>query len=745
MLLYSAPFLEKGPLTIFKDDKDSETFYYLNTQPSIHVGPQGPSIAAYALLPESGQIGDSTALIDAGLSLEVSLQVSEEVMEAVREEIKEQWGKPAKRLVPAPISDGKVYLIIAQAGEEPDPANWFITSGFSPSILGDNRAAIVAKTNGEDAKRMIATLKNEVFAAQVYYELNYLGITPVYKASMQVRWEKIYQHFDELKSKNYIFYKDEVSQAVDSLQETNLIEIEVAELDPDVRDLATKSMFNELKNKVIEKLFQPAVPPLSASENLENRIGQGISRVLSSLVPGHHYIRREIEEGQLVDMTIDMSERRVKKFPFYPQGLLSTMIERVGGIGDRLVWIQLDDLDFKKETIYVNLAADSFQLSNIQAVKIVSRIIDSETQERVAERVSIFESQVELRDIFSFNRQKDKSYHLEYQTTIYLDDQSATLPDKLETPWILTSDFYVYLDPQDHFDNQALRISIDDPEIFQHIQLIEATLSIREKETEEVIHRQTMILTQDNYEPDTIAFLSAKSIPVKMDLDIKYYLSGQNEYELNLKDMQDDHYFIPNPFENKWSVETMCLVDWTQTLKVLTEIRVWDVAREEYIHDKFTFAENQTEYTFYAVTSLETPREELEYRLTVVRKDGTIPRGAWTQHAGPLLLIRDEVKAERTIRAKLQSAPDFAEKEIRKVLIAFKYEDPANNISEESENLEFKAIGDVQTFTHPMPDLSEINYQYRVQVFSRRGNRYKTDWKEAYQENLEVIIPENIW
>ncbi len=745
MLLYEPPFLESGNLTIFRDDKDAEAFYYAVIQPSILTGPQGPSVSGYAILPETGLTETVDNVMDASLSLEVGLQVSEEQLELAKQHVKEQWGKKVKRFTPVPISDGKVYMIIAAAGEEPDPEEWYVTSGVSPSIFGNNRAALVAKASGEEGKRMIAALDGDVIAGQVYYELQMLGIAPTFHARMHVEWSRVYRHFEEFKSKNYVFYKDEISRTIDELEESSLIQMEIEELDPDVKDIASKSLLNELKTQVVNRLFQPAVPPLSASKNLESRIASGISRVLSSIIPGSHYIIRDLQEHQLSTTTIDLKERKVKKYPFYPQALLSTMIQQVGGMEGRLKWLKLDNLDFRTETVHVSLSADAFTVPNLRSVQLDCRVVDETHQKIEKEQMFVFDKAENLSGQFTYIRQSDANYHYEYHATLYLDNTSTILPPKLESGWQTSLQAFVYFNPSEYFENTELRIDLDDADIFNYAHLVEGTITVRERETQHVLLMHSFTWNATAHEKESFSLLLTQSIPVQFDLQLKYYLAGMKEYVIEFPDLQDINFFIPNPFENKWSVEMISMADWQTTEKIVAEIRVWEEARQDFLLDKFDFTADQPQQVFSTVTSLETPREELEMRLTVIKKDAIVLRGAWKKYLGPVLVVKDQVIQERTVQAMLVGAPDFQAKDIKKITIAFVYDDLINGIHIESDKLPFEQVGDKQTFTHPMPDFTAIEYQYRVEASNWRGDRYKTEWITAHQEALDIVLPETIW
>ncbi|UJH91435.1 hypothetical protein LZ575_01215 [Antarcticibacterium sp. 1MA-6-2] len=84
--------------------------------------------------------------------------------------------------------------------------------------------------------------------------------------------KKVYHHFEKFDKENFIFYTDEITETIDELKETSAIDIQIEELDPDIKAEALKSMLNELKTEVLKKIFDPAPSPLSAGEKTEDRI-----------------------------------------------------------------------------------------------------------------------------------------------------------------------------------------------------------------------------------------------------------------------------------------------------------------------------------------------------------------------------------------------------------------------------------------------------------------------------------------
>ncbi|WP_128544805.1 hypothetical protein [Larkinella soli] len=746
MLSYKPPFLESGRLVLFRDDTDSETFYYVCLQPSIVRNAAGePNLEAYAILPESGIGTETDSIMEAGLMLDVSLSVSQKELEAAEKAIKEKLGAKPRLLAPAPIHSGKVYLIIAAAGDEPDPKKWFVTSEVTPTIFGANTASLVVRAVGNDAKLLIAALDSDTIAAGVHYELKMLGIAPVFKASMNVHWSKVYHHFEKFDKTNFIFFTDEITAAVDQLKESSAIEIEVQELDPDIKSEAMKSLLNELKSEVVKRLFQPASSPLSASEKWEDRLAGGVSRVLSSIAPGVHHIRRTIDESQLSTTTINLSQRNVKTYPLNPQALLPTLIRAAGGIKDRIRWIKLDEIPFIDQKVEVRLSADTFKNSNIKSVVIECRVVDAETEEIVVENSIVFDTDDTLRNHLNFTRQKDRKYRYDYRTTLFMTTDSLRLPGKLELDWLSENSPYIYFNSAEYFEARELTVGLDDTSLFGHAHLIEAQLNVLDKNDLTPVLKRTFLFRSDDKAQKVLSIVTNKTIPLRFDLNLTYFLAEAKEHKASYTDLSSNFFFIPNPFENKWSVDLLCTADWTKTGKVILEARITDAEREDPLLLKFDFKSDSTEKTLGVATSLRTPREAFEYRVTVLTADGAVIQGPWQPHQGPVLVVSDRISAERIIRATLTHSPDFDRKSIKQVSVEFVYHDPANGIHLESERLPFRRIGDTVEFRHPMPDFNRKGFQYRSRVKGLGGEAYKSDWFDETRDKIEITIPDNLW
>ena len=195
---------EHKDLTIFlDDDPKSNVFYYISQKPRLVVNDNGrAALSSYALLPETGTNKNNERVVEAGLSLDVDLSVSDELLDEAKKEIEKLnfGGNNPKKdkivLSPAPVQDGLVYFVMGQAGNEPDK-KWFVSSGFRPSMLGSNRASLAVRASGDQAKNLIATMSQNAMIGTLKYEMNLVGVTPVYKARLYANMQQVYHHIEE--------------------------------------------------------------------------------------------------------------------------------------------------------------------------------------------------------------------------------------------------------------------------------------------------------------------------------------------------------------------------------------------------------------------------------------------------------------------------------------------------------------------------------------------------------------------
>ncbi|HWT25190.1 MAG TPA: hypothetical protein VN213_16930, partial [Solirubrobacteraceae bacterium] len=354
MLLHAPPFAMADGVIALPDHLDPATHYYLPAIPELARDERGePAFQATAFLPPVSSGASDREATRAVLSLDVELPVQPETLERLREEIEDGFGRPVKRLVPAPLHGGTASLEVVHPGGD---GNGTVTAyqGHSPSLVGTNRAAFAVAATGVEAQTLMAALSVGNAPAVVSFALEFLGLAPSFQATMRVRWKEVYDSLRRLEMTNFLFGAEEMDQVCERLHREGAVDIEVLELDPDGATSATKALFGELKNQIVQKLFDP--PRQQGEVPVEDRIGRGVRNVLVAIMPGVTHTLRTLDQTQLTETTIDLREQKVTAYPVFPQSTLAGLLARAGGVGDAIRWVPLDDLPNRVEEVPVELA-----------------------------------------------------------------------------------------------------------------------------------------------------------------------------------------------------------------------------------------------------------------------------------------------------------------------------------------------------------------------------------------------------
>lgn len=747
MLSLKPPFLQIGNLMIFSDDTDNRTFYYQSQRPSIARNKEGkPKISAYAILPESGSGSGGDSISEAGLSLDVDLSVSMEDLELAKKAITKEYGRSPKILAPAPLNDGKARFIMAQAGDESEPSKWFVTSEVRPSMSGTNNTSIVARAKGDDAKLMVAAANSGDIPAGIFYELSIIGITPVYHAHLEADMSMIYHHFDSSIKINNLFSNTEISKVLDRMMEDRTIDIEIEELDPDIKAEAMKSLFDELNRKVIDTLFEP-VSLLSIKESTSQKIGNGISSVLRSIIPGGHFTRRELDETQLKTITLDLSQKNAKIYKVYPQALLSSMVEDAEvDLQSTISWIKLDDVPFFSQDVTVRIASDTFSNSNINTVSVYCRVVNADTGRQVKdfECMTFDSSNNEMASEFSFIRQRGVKYHYEYKVVMYLNSGYNMISGKKETAWRSEESPYIYINPADYYKNVELDVNIGDTTVFDYATMIQADISAIEKTSGESVLSTTIIFSKDNMEHRHFVIVAGSELDIAYDIALTYFLPGAEDLSVKHSNIENSFFFIANPFENRWAVDLICKADWEKIDRVYLSTRIFDVGRPDPIENHFLFNSENQGARLNAACNLETKSKVFEYKANVIYKDGPKVIAGWYPHKGdPVLVIdADSLKSESIIRFNVVSCPNFEIKDIKKATLEIKYKSEDGDVT---DKLDLSGHDETLACTIREIDQKSGAYSYRMVVKGVYGDNFKSAWTISNEDYITVVFPKDLW
>ncbi len=747
MLSLQPPYLLAGNLMIFRDNKEETTFYYACQQPSISVGENGNhTISAYAIIPESG-VDATSDILEAGLNLDVELSTTQEELNEAAKEIQKHFGVHPKVFSPAPLHSGTVRFTMAQSGEEPEKSEWYVTSGVQPSLLGNNKASLLVRASGNNAKLLIASVDAGSVPACVYYELALEGITPIYHASLEANMSLIYQHFEEMKKGNFVFYSEEISQAIDELQDSKVLEIKVEELDPDIKAEALRTLLNDLKSKVIEEFFQPAEFYFDKKDG-QDQAGSILGKLLGTnnvglvkdLMPSWNYTRKKVDQSQLKTITIDLSQSNAKTYTYCPQSLLKTMAERAGvNLSERITIIDLGDLPEKSQEVSVRMSTDAFQSANLRSIEVFCRVVNSDTRE-VTEEVALppFESSnKDLTKVFNYHRQRGVNYHYEYQVILNLNSGTDKIPTLLKSPWTQQKSPYIYINPAVYFKDYELNVYLEDRTIFDHAQMVQMVVTAVIG-VEEVLSR-TYLFKDDEFDPKPFSIVADRNADLRYHIKLTYYLANSPEQVMEY-DVKETLFFVPNPFENKWSVDIRCKVDWEKYERIYLNTRIVDPDREDPIENRFAFTPDETEQKFSVACGLKTPQQTFDYLIQWFPADGErYLKSGWYSFKGDFLVLREkDFVPTRVLRVQLDEELDYKKWGIQYVEVTLRFADGEETLPQQL-NSKTRQL----EFIHRVADDEQPTYSYQYKLIFYSHTK-PSGWMTSDADDLLIAINKDL-
>lgn len=683
MLNLQPPYLDINNLRIYTDDKDPDVFYYVNQKPRLCFTDDGkPALSVYAVVPESGVGKANDSILEMGLSIDVDLRVTEVEEEAARLAISKNFNRTAKTLSPAPLHKGVVTFSMAQNQGTGDTKDWYVRSGFSPSMIGTNRASIALRATGEDAKRLVAVLSENQGVATITYDLEVVGITPVYNAHLKADMGLVYHHVNERTKHSYTFYNKDVEKIVDDLKETNALVIEIEEQDPDIKAEAMRTMMNELKTQVVQQFFtkQELMDGSSTEDKISNGVGAFFKGLVQSIIPNYSYKKREVDQSLLKTYEINLNQKNAKTTPISPQSQLKDIIDDAGiDINNYLAWVLLDDLEVKGETVTINLEANTFEGNLIKSVVTYCRVIDEATDQQIKEPETLafdstdFVEKKKRSKSFTYTRYRDKHYRYEYWSNIYLDSEPGFLPSPLVTKVVSSESNYININTSDYYKTFDIDLLLPDLLVFDRANMVLARVKVYSNEFgEKPVVSKDFIIDKQNSGSKRLSVITEREMNLYYKIDFTYVIPNSKDLTLSVKDTESI-FLVPNPFEKRWQTELECLADWTEVDKVIVDTRFCDALQEDPITDSFSFTDEHPSATLSVACSLDTPAQKFEYYYRVYKKDGSKVEGGWIPVEEEKRVSIDvfELKPERTIQVRLKNPNDFKKNDIGEVKVSF--------------------------------------------------------------------------
>ena len=351
-----------------------------------------------------------------------------------------------------------------------------------------------------------------------------------------------------------------------------------------------------------------------------------------------------------------------------------------------------------------------------------------------------FEAGGELATVFNFHRQRGINYSYEYRLNLMMDSPTSKLPTMMEIPWVRVESPYLYINPADYCKDYEVDVYLEDRTMFDQTQMVQVDVAAIIGDDGEAILNRTFVFKKDDTEHRRISLVADRNADVRYNLKLTYYLANLKEQVMEYNNLQSPLFFVPNPFENKWSVDIRCMADWEKFERVYLRTRVEDPDRGDSIINRFVFTKEQADQTLYVSCGLEVPQETFEYLVEVLPLNGDkVLTAGWYQHkAGSVMVlkVKDDFAPTRFLHVNLGEEFDYEKWEVQYIDVTLRFADG----TEDTQRLDSHAS--VADFVHIVKDGESSTYSYRYKL-KCPGNP-KSPWMKSDADNLSITIDKDL-
>jgi hypothetical protein len=357
----------------------------------------------------------------------------------------------------------------------------------------------------------------------------------------------------------------------------------------------------------------------------------------------------------------------------------------------------------------------------------------------VEKRITLNPAQLE-RSIVRYHRTGIGDPIVRYSVEMFLDPTTAPQGrERWSLDWREAHGQRIYFDPSEWLDTALIRFEMESASVFDlpasvmldvEVWLADASQPFRTAHFDFSKAAMSQVMHVIVPEGRSVIFKGKET----------FRRPGEPDFVRDSLTFTPPVYTIHNPFAKSWSMEIHAVADWDATNTLFAEMRVWDVARQLWLMAETKFTKDAPVYTLRFATSPETPRNA-EIRLTRIAQSGQIIRGPWSDIAGAVVGVTDQVDAVRRIRVKLH-ASTFVDDRVQRVIVDLEYR--AGDINAHG-SVVLTEDGATADWTHPFPNFSQGGYKYRVRASSLDGETHVADWKRSATDDLMIALPSHPW
>lgn len=653
MLTIDTPFYQIRGVTIFRDDRDPDQFYYL--PPAVRLARQADGkTPAFTLYKYRRDLTDNPALDPtkargAGLALfETEMPLEHAVL--VLTELSSQAQRPNARLDPVLFRSGKVHAIVAHARDDKmvedlvETANAPLTSPY--------HSAFALALSAEGATLFDKAARGGQVPAGVVYEMKFLALTPSLHARVRMNYDRIYDHFEA--SIGFTYYVSvKLDLDLEWLIEHDFVHIEItAFTDNADKDRQQDLVMNLVKARIQSDFFRSAMPP-QPDEGLAGPLAQTLQSMLGKKVTSASalfVLKAKFEmQTEKKDFEMIFEGRTAVELTHVCSGFISGMA--AGDSAPNIQEIDTDDPFFSALTVKIISTIDFTQLTDLREAAL--HITHGDQRESY-----VFTKNENGPYQFQSALTKPDADELQYEMEYHFDPDGGTGPTTISVGPFKSRRRVLTVDPLADFRYLRLNVKLG-PVDAAIVPRIHVNLRAPGDPHQPDLARQVIDLDAQNKERTWRVRLPMTPDPLRIRASTQWEDAHGTTHDLDDEvTVTGDSFVALGPYKDILSIAVIPAASWAAVTQLRVELRYRDGDYPAERSLLFDASHNATQTV--QIPLLQPTLRKYQWRQVVVRKDGTADETDWSESDKGLLVVGETRKTTGDVRVVWVGAPGNA-------------------------------------------------------------------------------------
>ena len=197
-----------------------------------------------------------------------------------------------------------------------------------------------------------------------------------------------------------------------------------------------------------------------------------------------------------------------------------------------------------------------------------------------------------------------------------------------------------------------------------------------------------------------------------------------------------DRITIRDPFPKERTLTVVAAFPWEKVQNVFVDLRYEDENNDIHEEQSITFNQESAAPKQFAVNLADPDQRLVDYRATVVYKDGRVHRIPASNTLENRVILTPSTRGHRIIRVHPEDG-SFAEQDLDTMEVAIRYEDGDADLAHQ-QSYAFESADEAGRFEYEFA-AGDDQYAYRVEYRYADGLSKSTDWTQ--DASLDLALP----